>query len=151
MMVHPAGRIVVGVDGSPGSLEAIRWAARQAKLSGCQLEAISAWKFPAGSGFEFGGEGGNDWAGNARAVLDAALLQALGKASEATALVERGHPAQVLLAAAVGAELLVVGSRGHGRLVGMLLGSVSEYVAAHATCPVVVIHGGSTESYRPDA
>lgn len=150
-MAHPAGRIVVGVDGSPESLEAIRWAARQAELSGCQLEAISAWKFPASSGFEFGGEADNDWAGNARTVLDAALLQALGKDSEATALVERGHPAQVLVAAAVGAEMLVVGSRGHGGLVGMLLGSVSEYVTAHATCPVVVIHGDSTESSRPDA
>jgi len=49
-----------------------------------------------------------------------------------------GHPAPVLVEASKGAELLVVGSRGHGEFVGMLIGSVSEYCAAHALCPVLV-------------
>jgi nucleotide-binding universal stress UspA family protein len=51
----------------------------------------------------------------------------------------KGHPAEVLMQMAEGAELLVVGSRGYGPIFGALLGSVSHYVAAHATCPVVVI------------
>ena len=50
-----------------------------------------------------------------------------------------GHPAQLLVTAAEGADLVVVGSRGHGGFVGMLLGSVSQHVAAHAPCPVLVV------------
>ncbi len=59
-----------------------------------------------------------------------------------TAAVE-GHPAEVLLAAAAHAQLLVVGSRGHNKIIGSLLASVSQYLAAHAPCPVVVIRPGA--------
>ena len=134
-----APRIVVGVDGSPASVDALRWAARQAELTGAAVEAVISWDYPSTTGMEFGSLD-IDWAGNARAALADALHVALGNdASRVTQAVTRGHPAVVLVAAAQGAALLVVGSRGHATLAGMLLGSVSEHVAARARCPVVVV------------
>jgi nucleotide-binding universal stress UspA family protein len=132
-------RIVVGVDGSPASLGALEWAVRQAALTGAVVEAVTAWQVPA----IYGGypvDAGTDWRANAHAIQDTAVKEALG--DDATALVRRvaeGHSVRVLLDAAAGAELLVVGSRGHGGFTGMLLGSVSEHVVAHAACAVVVI------------
>jgi nucleotide-binding universal stress UspA family protein len=132
-------RIVVGVDGSPASLGALEWAVRQASLTGAVVEAVTAWHFPAAvGGYPIIDQ--TDWEANAQAIQDLAVKEALG--DEATSLVRRiaqGHPVRVLLDAAAGAELLVVGSRGHGGFTGMLLGSVSEHVVAHAPCAVVVI------------
>lgn len=134
-----SSRILVGVDGSPASIDALRWAAGQAGLTGAAVEAVICWESPFTSGMEFGALD-LDWAANARAALVEALSVALGEdAGTVTATVTRGHPGKVLVAAAQHAALLVVGSRGHAALAGMLLGSVSEQVAAHATCPVVVI------------
>jgi nucleotide-binding universal stress UspA family protein len=65
-----------------------------------------------------------------------------------TAAVE-GHAAEVLLQAAAHAQLLVVGSRGHSKIIGALLASVSHYLAAHAPCPVVVIRPGAAEVNHP--
>jgi nucleotide-binding universal stress UspA family protein len=132
-------RIVVGVDGSPASLGALEWAVRQASLTGAVVEAVTAWHFPAAvGGYPIIDQ--TDWEANAQAIQDLAVKEALG--DEATSLVRRiaqGHPVRVLLAAAAEAELLVVGSRGHGGFTGMLLGSVSEHVVAHSPCAVVVI------------
>jgi nucleotide-binding universal stress UspA family protein len=132
-------RIVVGVDGSAASLEALVWAVRQAALTGAVVEAVTAWHFPAPvGGFAIGDQ--IDWQANARAIQDIAVKEALG--DEAPALVRRivqGHPVPALLEEAAGADLLVVGSRGHGGFTGMLLGSVSENVVAHAPCAVVVL------------
>jgi len=134
-----APRIVVGVDGSPASVDALRWAARQADLTGAAVEAVISWDYPSTSGMEFGSLD-IDWAGNARAALTDTLHVALGRGADTvTATVTRGHPVEVLVAAAQGADLLVVGSRGHLALPGRLLGSVSEHVAARAPCPVVVV------------
>ena len=137
-------RIVVGVDGSPASLAALEWAVRQASLTGSVVEAVTAWQFPA----TYGGypvDAGTDWQANAQAIQETAVKEALG--DEASALVRRvaeGHSVRVLLDAAAGAELLVVGSRGHGGFTGMLLGSVSEHVVAHAPCAVVVVKSPAT-------
>lgn len=133
------GRIVVGVDGSPASADALSWAARQAELTGAAIEAVTSWEYPmAFGGYPAANE--IDWPANARSVLDSALDQALGEAADpVTRTVVEGHPAKVLIDAAAGAELLVVGSRGHGGFAGLLLGSVSEYVVAHAPCPVLVV------------
>lgn len=87
-------RIVAGVDGSPSSLEALRWTVGQAELTGSTVDAVV-----------------------------------------------EGHPAEALLDAADGADLLVVGSRGRGGFASALLGSVSQHVTHHARCPVVVIRG----------
>jgi nucleotide-binding universal stress UspA family protein len=133
------GRIVVGVDGSPSSLSALEWATTQAALSGAVVEAVTCWHFPElYGGYAIGAQ--VDWPANAQAIQDVAVKEALGDA--ASSLVRRvvqGHPVRVLLEAAAGAELLVVGSRGHGGFAGMLLGSVSEHVVARASCAVVVV------------
>jgi nucleotide-binding universal stress UspA family protein len=135
------GRIVAAVDGSTSSLDALRWATRQAALTGAQVEAVTAWHFPASyGGYPIVAEG--DWKANADAILDTAITEALGEQS--TGLVRRvieGHPVPVLLDAATDADLLVMGSRGHGGFAGMLLGSVSEHLVAHAPCAVVVVRG----------
>ncbi len=143
-MTHAQGRIVVGVDGSPASLEALRWAVGQAALTGAAVEAVTAWEYPADYGAaDYGAapmSSGIDWQANAREALETALGQAV--AADAPAImrtVQQGHPAKVLLNASAGAELLVVGNRGHGGFAGLLLGSVSDHVVAHAACPVLVI------------
>ena len=132
-------RIVVGVDGSPASQGALEWAVGQGALTGAVVEAVTAWHFPATyGGYPIVAE--TDWDSNAKTIQDVAVKEALG--DEATSLVRRvarGHPVTVLLDEAVGADLLVVGSRGHGGFTGMLLGSVSEHVVAHAPCAVVVV------------
>lgn len=133
------GRIVVGVDGSPCSIDALRWAAHQAALTGARVDAVMSWEYPTNFGMEFGVVD-VDWAQNAELALGTSLRQAFGPRVEAvTGRVVRGRPGEVLVAAAAGAQLVVVGSRGHGAMAGMLLGSVSEYVTAHAPCPVLVI------------
>ena len=132
-------RIVVGIDGSPASLHALEWAVRQGSLTGAVVEAVTAWHFPAAyGGYPIAAQ--VDWPANAQTIQDIAVKEALG--DEADSLVRRvaqGHPVTVLLDAAAGADLLVVGSRGHGGFTGMLLGSVSEHVVTHAPCPVVVV------------
>jgi nucleotide-binding universal stress UspA family protein len=137
-------RIVVGVDGSPSSLDALEWAVSQGSLTGAVVEAVTAWHFPAAyGGYPIAAE--SDWHANAQIIQDLAVKEALG--DEATALVRRvaqGHPVRVLLDAAAGADMLVVGSRGHGGFTGMLLGSVSEHVVAHAPCAVVVVKSQAT-------
>ena len=144
---HPR-RIVVGVDGSPASLDALQWAVRQGALTGAVVEAVTAWHFPATYG-RYPIVAPGDWHANAQTIQDVAVKEALG--DEATSLVRRvalGHPVRVLLDAAADADLLVVGSRGHGGFTGMLLGSVSEHVVAHAPCAVVVVKFPAT---APDA
>lgn len=133
-----AGRIAVGVDGSPESEQALRWAARQARLAGAELHAVIAWQVPAAYGLALQEE--PDWAAHSSGTLAAAVARALDPedADRVVQEVVEDHPAGALLSAAEDADLLVVGSRGRGRFTGMLLGSVSQHVAAHAACPVVV-------------
>jgi nucleotide-binding universal stress UspA family protein len=141
----PAGRIVVGVDGSPSSKTALIWALRQAELTGASVEAVIAWHLPvAAGGIPFAPPGtmiGADFEGVARTVLSAAITEAVDPASavKISSTVVEGNVAQVLLEAAKGAELLVVGSRGHGGFAGALLGSVSQHCAHHAPCPLVIV------------
>ncbi|MDQ2790410.1 MAG: universal stress protein [Actinomycetota bacterium] len=139
----PLRRIVVGVDGSPASLAALRWAVQEASSRGGAVHAVTAWELPVESTF-----GDMRTVGDFHPVIAAEeiLVTALADAGVSTqdqtvttAAVE-GHPAEVLLQAAEDSELLVVGSRGHGKILGALLGSVSQYVTAHASCPVVVIN-----------
>jgi nucleotide-binding universal stress UspA family protein len=128
--------IVVGVDGSPCSLEALRWAARQAELTGAELHAVMAWSLP-----EIYGYVPRDFGGETREALARAVEQALGPQPRIPVVCQavEGHPAEALIDASRDAQLLVVGSHGHGSFRGMLLGSVSQHCVGHAHCPVLVM------------
>ena len=137
-------RIVVGVDGSESSLAALRWAVRQAELTGAPLEIVSAWEWLVSySGWETPVPPDYDPADEARRQLDKAVAAVLtpGDVIEVRRSVIEGHAAPVLVALSKTADLVVVGSHGHGEFVGMLLGSVSEHCVTHCHCPVVVIRG----------
>ncbi|WP_446210383.1 universal stress protein [Micromonospora sp. IBSANI012] len=138
-------RIVVGVDGSPGSRTALRWAMTQAELTDARVEAVSAWQDPAVYGFAYGWSPAVFEDVSIAAVTEKVLAEtvadeaAKGSTVQILTRVLHGHPAQVLLDAAGGAQLLVVGSRGHGAFAGILLGSVGQHCVQHASCPVVVV------------
>ena len=134
-------RIVVAVDGSEGSASALRWAARQAGYSGATLEAVIAWQFPAFFGWAPVGEDSADFGSIAEKTLNDALNEVFGSQWPEwvrTRVVE-GYPGRVLVEAAEGADLLVVGSRGHAGFADALLGSVSTYCVQHAPGAVTVI------------
>ena len=150
MAVQPSGiqpRIVAGVDGSPSSVSALRWAIRQAGLTGAAVDAVIAWHYPvAATGYGWAPMAAPvnsdfDFQDIAEKTVADAVSSALGPVSDVRVRtqVAEGNPAQVLLDAAAGAELLVVGSRGHGGVTEALLGSVSQHCVQHARCPVVVI------------
>lgn len=131
--------IVVGADGSPSSTDALAWAVRQASISGASVEAVMCWLCPPSSGTEISVLDG-DWAADADATLTLAIDQVPGGALvRIRPTVIQGRAADVLVTRSASAHLLVVGSRGHGAVAGMLLGSVSRHVISHARCPVVVV------------
>ncbi|MGW4232824.1 universal stress protein [Streptomyces sp. NPDC004980] len=137
------GRIVVGVDGSDASIKALRWAVRQAELTGDTVEAVNSWEYPATSWASMmpGMPEDFDPQAVATVALNEALEESLG--AEGAAAVDKivviGNPAQSLLERAKGANLLVVGARGYSGFKATLLGSVSLHVAQHAPCPVTVV------------
>ncbi|MET8630517.1 universal stress protein [Kitasatospora sp. NPDC004669] len=134
-------RVVVGVDGSPSSHAALRWAVRHAELIGGVVDAVGAWEPPSHFGWS-------------APVVDTAFDRELAERRFADELhtvlgedqpvqVRRslvmGDPSDVLLDASQGAEVLVVGTHGHGGFTRALLGSVSTRCAQHADCPVVIV------------
>jgi nucleotide-binding universal stress UspA family protein len=134
-------RIVVGVDGSESSLHALAWAANQAELTGAKLVLITTWEWPNTYGAPIPYPADWDPSEDARRVLREAA-EPLQKQHPDVAIdltVAEGHAAPVLVEASKGADLLVVGSRGHGEFAGMLLGSVSEHCVSNAHCPVLVL------------
>jgi nucleotide-binding universal stress UspA family protein len=135
-------RIVVGVDGFEPSSAALRWAIRQAKLTGAVVEAVTAWHVPVGTGWVPPADW-PDYQDDARAVLCEAIheMSATDPDVQVCPRVVEGRAGQVLVDAAEGAELLVVGSRGHGGLAEALLGSVGQFCVHHAPCPVVIMRG----------
>jgi nucleotide-binding universal stress UspA family protein len=143
MTMGETEQIVVGVDGSPSSIKALRWAVRQAKLTGAEVKAVTAWSFPVGYGMVPVGDEGIDFEGDAGKILAEALAEVSGIAPGVaiTSSVVEGNAADVLLRETKGADLLVVGSRGHGGFAGILLGSVSQHCVQHAGCPVLVLRG----------
>jgi nucleotide-binding universal stress UspA family protein len=134
-------RIVVGVDGSDGSKAALRWAARQAELTGARLEAITGWEYPAFYGWAPAMPDDYDYEALAARAQADAIDEVFGADRPATmeAKVVARHPAEALVEASEGADLLVVGSRGYGGFADALLGSVSTYCVHHAHCPVTII------------
>jgi nucleotide-binding universal stress UspA family protein len=138
------GKIVVGVDGSEPSTEALEWAAHQAELTGATLDVVTAWAYgeePTPFGIVPPVLPEVDPLTETRSKLDELVAAVRGRHKLITvrADVVRGHAAEVLLEEAQDADLLVVGSRGRGAVVEMLLGSVSEHCVRHAACPVVIV------------
>jgi nucleotide-binding universal stress UspA family protein len=134
------GRIVVGIDGSHASIDALDWAAQEANLTHSSLEMIMTWDWPTTYGWALYFPAEYNPSEGMPGILSkiADDLRTKYPDIEITSRLVQGHPAPLLVEASKGADLLVVGSRGHGEFVGMLIGSVSEYCATNAHCPVLV-------------
>ncbi|HXR12830.1 MAG TPA: universal stress protein [Gaiellaceae bacterium] len=141
-----SGFIVVGIDGSDGSERALEWAAAEAHTRNASLKLVTAWHLPP---MVYGGMG---WTGidpgvitELREFTEKRLEETCKKHSESLdgldveRLVSEDAAASALLDAAEGADLLVVGTRGHGGFSGLLLGSVSQQCAHHSPCPIVIV------------
>jgi len=138
-------RIVVGVDGSEQSRQALRWAARQAELIGGRLEVLTTWELPTTFGWVPPYPPDFNPAEDAQRAAEEEVAEVLREhpGVKVQVTVVEGHPVPPLLRASHGADLLVLGSRGHGEFAGMLLGSVSQHCVAAAACPVLVWRGGA--------
>jgi nucleotide-binding universal stress UspA family protein len=136
-------RIVVGVDGSAQSRAALDWAVEEAKLRNGNVLALTAWNFPYVSN-EFGQAWDYEvFRKDAEGILAAELARVGHQGVEITGEVVQGTPASTLVEASRDAELVAVGSRGHGGFAGMMLGSVSTQTVHHAHCPVLVFRASS--------
>ncbi len=142
-----SGRVVVGVDGSSASLQGLEWALRYASLSRSDVDVVAAWDWHVNVSLapiapDFAPEI------SAEQMLDCLIQQ---KRAEHPDLqidgrVVQGNAGSVLEDASKGAALLVIATRGHGELVGLLLDSVSEHCVTHARCPVLVYRGDSVDA-----
>ncbi|OAI55336.1 hypothetical protein AYO48_03820 [Gaiella sp. SCGC AG-212-M14] len=141
-----APAIVVGIDGSNGSSEALRWAIAEARLRSVPVRAVHAWSYsqplvPSFVGYPYSAESfGNaiDDRWQAQQRLERATSE-LGDDHEIERVVVEGPAGQALIDAVGEADVLVVGTRGHGGFTNLLLGSVSQQCAQHAPCPVVIV------------
>jgi len=144
--------IVVGVDGSEGGAAALEFAAEEAAFRGARLRVVSGWQVPTmvyGADFVPPLDAATLDAFRIRAeeVADEALaaVKKLQPSLEGEAVAAQGQPADVLLEHSADARLIVVGRRGLGGFKSLLLGSVSQQVVQHATCPVVVVNHPATD------
>ncbi|AXE27401.1 universal stress protein [Streptomyces globosus] len=145
-------RVVVGIDGSEPSYEALRWAVRYAAVIGGHVDAVAAYDLPGGVGWSAPAVDADFDAAHARSKMREELRTVAREARSDVRMEDRlvrGRPAEVLLAAAEGAEVLVVGSRGRGGFAGLTLGSVSQQCARHAPCPVVIVRRGTGTGADP--
>lgn len=135
------GQIVVGVDGSDASIEALREAQKLALPLGLRLVAVACWEFPQvyGGYVAMGIDGFEEAAAE---ILKQALETAFGPVlpDNVESRLVHSHARDSLIAASREADMIVVGRRGHGGFGGLLLGSVSSACVAHAHCPVLVVH-----------
>jgi nucleotide-binding universal stress UspA family protein len=132
-------KVVVGVDGSPASRAAVRWAAEQARLRGTQLVAVEAWEF---SPLIFAADvpvALDELRSSVVSHLHTVITEEVGDGVEVTELVVEKAPVPALLEQCAPDDVLVIGSRGRGGFAGLLLGSVSQQLAQHSTCPVVIV------------
>jgi nucleotide-binding universal stress UspA family protein len=139
-------RIVVGVEGSAGSRAAFRWAVEEARWRHGVVEVVTAYLptyVPAAPDFGYVPLDPVDVVDEVRKMQDEIVADGSSTLDTAGVQIEqkllKGRSADTLIAAAEGADMLVVGNRGRGGFRGMLLGSVSQQIAHHATCPVVIV------------
>jgi nucleotide-binding universal stress UspA family protein len=143
--------IVVGVDGSAASDAALRWAARQASRRGVELTVLHAYDRPHGPDTPLDDAYRRDLAGIAQAVVDSAVTEVRSLTPDVRVRGEAldAQPAACLLRASEEGAMVVVGSRGRGGFSGLLLGSVSQHVAVHATGSVVVVRDRADRAEGP--
>jgi nucleotide-binding universal stress UspA family protein len=137
-------KIVVGVDGSESSRAAMRWAADEARLRGVELHAVEAWEF---SPLIFAADvpmALDELRSSVVEHLHTVVTDEVGEGVEVTELVVERAPVAALLDHCEADDILVVGSRGRGGFAGLLLGSVSQQLVQHSTCPVVIIRPPSS-------
>jgi nucleotide-binding universal stress UspA family protein len=140
-------QVVVGVDGSAESVAALKWAAAYKAATGAAIHAVLAWHYPSAVGPGAPGRAPASITEEVRTEMTQHLTTAIEQAGagiETDQQITYGHPVEVLVNASSNADLLVVGSRGHGAFHGMLVGSVSIGCVTHAHCPVVVVRGGES-------
>jgi nucleotide-binding universal stress UspA family protein len=136
--------ILVGVDGSPGSRTALTWAAAEAADHGADLVVLNVWEHTVPPSMGSGSVPLSEVPEPSELAVENLLniiKQELGESPPVVVhpRAKRGNPAEVLIEESVDAELLVVGTRGRGGFAGLVLGSVSQHVAAYAKCPVAVV------------
>lgn len=143
-----ADRIVVGVDGSESSIDALRYAARMAAALDAPLHAVTTWTAPPIEPYV-----AIEWTPEkyAEETLDIAVREAFGSAppERFSRAVLPGPAARTLIGLSRRSAMLVLGSRGHGGFVGLLLGSVSATCAEHAHCPVLIVHSRPARDDEP--
>lgn len=147
--------IVVGIDGSEPSKAALRWAVDEARQRGATVTALHVWQFPVIAFHSYGGTAvpmvtTEDLEKIAQQTVEGVVAEVVGDDLTVPVVtsIRNGHAASQLAEAGDDADLLVVGSEGHGGFSGMLLGSVSLQVVHHARCPVVVVRPGWTPPVR---
>jgi nucleotide-binding universal stress UspA family protein len=142
-METAAGKVVVGLDGSDASIEALRLALQLAPVLDAPVHAVYCWEIPTVYAV-YTEAGYAPYEEAARQDLDRVLTQVFGQETPASVTAElvHGHAAEVLTEAGSQARMLVVGRRGHGGFRGLHLGSVSSACVTHAQCPVLVVHEG---------
>jgi nucleotide-binding universal stress UspA family protein len=135
------GKIVVGFDGSKGSAKALCWAIDEAALRGDSIVALAGWAYQTiGFGDVFVPPiPVEDQSAGIRAHVDSVLAGIDRKGVDIEVIVSEGNPSTLLLEASADADMLVVGARGAGGFMGLLLGSVARQVTSHAVCPTVVL------------
>ena len=137
------GWIVVGIDGSEPSEVALRWAATEARRRGVGLQVVLCWSYPTLPWGPYQPPlSGQEFEAEARNVADAEVNKVLGADRDSLDIevsVVEGPASLRLLDWDRAADMIVVGSRGRGGFAGLLLGSVSQHLAEHARCPVVIM------------
>ncbi|MDA8261771.1 MAG: universal stress protein [Actinomycetota bacterium] len=138
---NQANRVVVGIDGSAAADEALAWAAEEARVRGAVLEIDHVWNLP---NLGYGGFVAqiDDFEKDAKELLEKVAAEARKNYPDLTieANLLEGPAAPALIVRGKLADLLVVGSRGHGGFAGLMLGSVSQQLVHHAEFPIVVVH-----------
>jgi nucleotide-binding universal stress UspA family protein len=143
--------ILVGIDGSESSVKALRHARRLSDALNTPLEAVAVWQQSHSMYDFYQSESGWTPEKDIEKLLTDAAEAAFGddRPQRFTMSVLQGVPTRALIRYSAGAEMLVLGSRGHGGFTGLLLGSVSSACVAHATCPVLIVH--NKEQRRAEA